>query len=56
MPPRFFDKMDDFCGDELRQNGHEVMHGNLLKTLKLAISSSGGSETYFVTKTNVHGG
>ncbi len=45
----------DKYGDELRQNGYEVIRGNRLKELKLRISENYGKETDFLTKTSVLG-
>lgn len=55
VTPRTVDNYIDKYGDELRQNGYEVIRGKRLKTLKLAVSGLGGSETDFVTKTTVLG-
>jgi hypothetical protein len=45
----------DRNGEELRQNGYEVIRGKRLKEIKLAISENFGSETDFLTKTTVLG-
>lgn len=42
-------------GDELRQNGYEVIRGKRLKELKLACREHSGNETDFLTKTTVLG-
>lgn len=42
-------------GDELRQNGYEVIRGKRLKELKLSILGGFDSETDFLTKTTVLG-
>jgi len=42
-------------GEELRQNGYEVLRGKRLKELKLSISEHFGGEIDFVTKTTVLG-
>lgn len=55
VTPRTVDNYIDKYGDELRQNGYEVIRGKRLKILKLAISDRGGNETDFVTKTTVLG-
>ncbi len=41
--------------EELRQNGYEVLRGNRLKVLKLAVSAQLGKEANFLTKTTVLG-
>ena len=41
--------------EELRQNGYEVLRGNRLKVLKLAVSAQFGKEANFLTKTTVLG-
>jgi hypothetical protein len=55
VTPRTVDNYIEKYGDELRQNGYEVLRGNRLKTLKLEISARGDNETDFVIKTNVLG-
>lgn len=55
VTPRTVDNYIERFGDELRQNGYEVVKGKRLKTLKLAILRAGGNETDFVTKTTVLG-
>jgi hypothetical protein len=55
ITPRTVDNYIEKYGDELRQNGYEVIRGNRLKTLKLEISARGDNETDFVIKTNVLG-
>ncbi|MEI6972979.1 MAG: DNA-binding protein, partial [bacterium] len=47
----YLDKNDE----ELRQNGYEVLRGNRLKVLKLAVSAQFGKEANFLTKTTVLG-
>jgi len=42
-------------GDELRNNGYEVLRGKRLKDLKLTLKAAFGSETDFATKTTVLG-
>lgn len=42
-------------GDELRQNGYELLRGKRLQDFKLAIQAASGHETGFVTKTTVLG-
>lgn len=41
--------------EELRQNGYEVLRGNRLQALKLAVSTQFGKEADFLTKTTVLG-
>ncbi len=41
--------------EELRQNGYEILRGNRLKVLKLAVSDHSGKEADFLTKTTVLG-
>ena len=48
VTPRTVDNYIDKYGEELRQNGYEVLRGNRLKTLKLAISGQGVNETDFI--------
>jgi hypothetical protein len=55
ITPRTVDNYIEKYGDELRQNGYEVIRGKRLKTFKLEISARGDSETDFVIKTNVLG-
>jgi hypothetical protein len=55
VTPRTVDNYIERSGDELRQNGYEVIRGKRLKTLKLAVLKTGGNETDFVTKTTVLG-
>jgi hypothetical protein len=55
VTPRTVDNYIDKYGDELRQNGYEVIRGIRLKTLKLEISARGDNETDFVIKTNILG-
>lgn len=55
VTPRTIDNYIEKYGEELRQNGYEVLRGKRLKTLKLAISNLFGNETDFVTKTTVLG-
>jgi len=55
VTPRTVDNYIEKYGDELRQNGYEVLRGNRLKTLKSEISARGDNETDFVIKTNVLG-
>jgi hypothetical protein len=42
-------------GQELRQNGYEILHGKRLQECKLAIQTMFGHEADFVTKTTVLG-
>ena len=53
VTPRTIDNYIEKFGEELRQNGYEVLRGNRLKSLKLEISRQGVNETDFVTKTTV---
>ncbi len=48
VTPRTIDNYLEQYGDELRQNGYEVLRGKRLKTFKLAIPASDVSETDFV--------
>lgn len=48
VTPRTVDNYIDKYGDELRQNGYEVIRGKRLKTLKLSISGPGVNETDFI--------
>jgi len=55
VTPRTIDNHIERHGEELRQNGYEVLRGKRLKSLKLEISKQGANETDFVTKTTVLG-
>jgi hypothetical protein len=55
VTPRTIDNYIEKYGEELRQNGYEVLRGNRLKALKIEISKQGDNETDFVTKTTVLG-
>ena len=55
VTPRTVDNHIERHGEELRQNGYEVLRGKRLKSLKLEISKQGANETDFVTKTTVLG-
>ncbi len=55
LTPRTIDNYIERYGDELRQNGYEVLRGKRLAALKLEISNQSGSETDFVTKTTALG-
>jgi len=55
VTPRTIDNYIEKFADELRQNGYEILRGDRLKALKLAIKSMSGNETNFVTKTTVLG-
>jgi len=48
VTPRTIDNYIEKFGEELRQNGYEVLRGNRLKSLKLEISRQGVNETDFV--------
>lgn len=52
---RTIDNYIEKCGDELRQNGYEVLKGNRLKTFKLSLEGSAAHESGFVTKTTALG-
>ena len=52
---RTIDNYIEKYGDELRQNGYEVLRGNQLKALKIEIRKNFGSEMDFATKTTVLG-
>jgi hypothetical protein len=45
----------DKYGEELRQNGYEVLKGKRLKTFKTAAAQQFGKEADFLTKTTVIG-
>lgn len=55
VTPRTIDNYIESYGEELRQNGYEVLRGKRLKELKLAVSEAFGNETDFITKTTVLG-
>jgi len=55
VTPRTIENYIDRFGDELRQNGYEVLRGKRLTALKLATADTFGSETIFGTKTTVLG-
>jgi len=55
VTPRTIDNYIEKHGEELRQNGYEVIRGKLLKELKMLICENGGNETDFVTKTTALG-
>ncbi|MCW5961022.1 MAG: hypothetical protein KIS76_12740 [Pyrinomonadaceae bacterium] len=55
VTPRTIDNYIEKFSDELRKNGYDVIRGKRLKELKLAVSTSFGNETDFVTKTTVLG-
>ena len=48
VTPRTIDNYIERCGEELRQNGYEVLRGKRLAALKLEISQQGVDETDFV--------
>ncbi len=48
VTPRTIDNYIDQFGDELRQNGYEVIRGKRLQSLKLAVSSLDVNETTFI--------
>lgn len=49
VTPRTVDNYIDKYGEELRQNGYEVLRDNRLKTLKLAFPGQGVNETDFIS-------
>lgn len=55
VTPRTIENYLEKYGEELKQNGYEVLRGKRLTTLKLAIGEVFGSEMDFVTKTTVLG-
>lgn len=55
VTPRTIENYLEKFGEELRQNGYEVIRGNRLKEMKEAIEAQGGTETDFGTKTTVLG-
>jgi len=55
VTPRTIDNYIEKFGEELRQNGYEVLRGKRLKSLKMEIPKQGDDETDFVTKTTVLG-
>ncbi len=55
VTPRTIDNYIEKFGDELRQNGYEVLRGNRLKQLKLSLSAQSDHEIDFVTKTTALG-
>jgi hypothetical protein len=55
VTPRTIDNYIEKFGEELHQNGYEVLRGNRLKSLKLEILKQSANETDFVTKTTVLG-
>lgn len=55
VTPRTIDNYIEKFGDELRQNGYEVLRGNRLKELKNALAGRPAHEIDFVTKTTVLG-
>lgn len=55
VTPRTVDNYIERCGEELRQNGYEVLRGNRLKELKLSLCGLADHETDFVTKTTALG-
>ena len=55
VTPRTIDNYIERFGEELRQNGYEVLRGKRLKELKESLASQVGHETGFVTKTTALG-
>ena len=55
VTPRTIENYIERNGDELRQNGYEVLRGKRLKEFKLVIQAQSGNETDFVTKTTLLG-
>ena len=52
---RTIDNYIEKFGEELRQNGYEVLRGNRLKMLKLSLEGSADHESGFITKTTALG-
>lgn len=52
---RTIDNYIEKYGEELRQNGYEILRGKRLSALKRAAATAFGNETDFVTKTTVLG-
>ena len=55
VTPRTIENYLEKFGEELRQNGYEIIRGNRLKEMKEAVEAQGGTETGFGTKTTVLG-
>lgn len=55
VTPRTVDNYIERFGEELRQNGYEVLRGKRLKELKLSLCGLADHETDFVTKTTALG-
>ena len=55
VTPRTIDNYIERNGEELRQNGYEVLRGKRLKEFKLVVRTQSGNETDFVTKTTLLG-
>ena len=55
VDPRTINNYIEKYGEELRQNGYDVLRGKRLQTLKSAIIEQFGKETDFLTKTTVLG-
>ncbi len=55
ITPRTVDNYLEKFGEELRQNGYELIRGKRLQQLKLSLVSTFGHEASFVTKTTVLG-
>ena len=55
VTPRTIDNYIERNGEELRQNGYEVLRGNRLKEFKLLVKAQFDNETDFVIKTNMLG-
>jgi hypothetical protein len=55
VTPRTIDNYIEKYGEELRENGYELLRGNRLRALKLELLAQGANETDFVTKTTVLG-
>jgi hypothetical protein len=51
VTPRTIDNYLEKNGEELKQNGYEVIRGKRLKDFKLVIQEQSGNEIDFVTKT-----
>ncbi len=55
VTPRTIDNYIEKNGEELRQNGYEVLRGKRLKEFKLLVKSQFDNETDFITKTTMLG-
>lgn len=55
VTPRTVDNYLGYHGEELERNGYEVLRGNRLNDMKLAIKKTFGDEMDFITKTTALG-